>query len=967
MATSQKITSKEIYQKDLFENMNKSAAETTATLSQLEKGLIDIAKLTKKALTQGDDKSAKGIKDLNNAIAESKKLETALNQIKAAQLKLDKERAAFEAKRQKTQASQKTLTDKEIKQAEVRRILEKQRIATLKALAIEESKQLGTELKLQAANTRLRIERDKLNESDANYASELKRINGLIDENNAKINANADQLKQQKINVGNYTRSIHAAINETGIFNSTLGNLLISIRGLIVSQDAAATGARRFSNILKASGVGLIIAGIAGITAAVKASQGALDQISVTVGKLKDFGVELYNDFITRFMPAILASGQKVESNYEDTAKAVIKLREETLKYRLELQALTLDEEDLRDRSNDTTLGFKARNKAEKEANDLKKKIVDLNVVQAQKELDILKHQVFLNGKNADDLEKENEAQLKLNEALDAQSDLVNIDIPLGLRKRKAEELAFEVDLLIGKKTSATAQLTILENQAKDEKGIIDERKKALLDLEKEITTNFNLGLDTFNKYSNVQITQKKALELAALTSKEELSKELIALELNVAETETLAKIIVKFQNQRVENAATNQDILKDEIELNQRLAEITRDILNLKRDDAILDEEIRLKSTQAATAKLEAEFFAGNIFNRKKLDALIEQKDAENQIEDSILAKRRANLVQDAKDLEQKIKDKGLAKEEETAEILRIEEKLQIDLENLDEEGQRLQRERREKNLLFFKDLNKKESLIVLDELAKVSQATEQELDKRTTKQQAAFEKELELREKTIQRQNDLAAQGLDNELAFQESQQAKTELKQKDALEKAAKTKETIQLTEAYFNAFNARLSVAGANPLLASSQALGDVLKARGVAKGIVQFAKEGNDMVMPNGQGGREGVDDIPFLLTKHEGVVKADANLENSGVVESLNNDTFSKLYIPRSQFNQEAAKLKERAADDYLNKQFEKQTKLLEDIANKPVQQIDVDNLKGFIETIFDKKGKTTITHKMRL
>ena len=37
MATSQKITSKEIYQKDLFENMNKSAAETTATLSQLEK------------------------------------------------------------------------------------------------------------------------------------------------------------------------------------------------------------------------------------------------------------------------------------------------------------------------------------------------------------------------------------------------------------------------------------------------------------------------------------------------------------------------------------------------------------------------------------------------------------------------------------------------------------------------------------------------------------------------------------------------------------------------------------------------------------------------------------------------------------------------------------------------------------------------------------------------------------------
>lgn len=949
MASSKKITSQEVIQDNIFESNIKSAEAFDVALKNLIEGL----KLTKKESDKflKDNKNpatAKQLSDVNNKIEESVKLRKALNDVEKLKVKLDQQKAQFAEKENKTTKTRIQLTDKEIKQAEVRKILEKQRITSLKALAVLESNQLGLETKLVASNTLLRIQREKLNVADKNYAKDLAKINSQIDKNNALINKNADQLKQQKINVGNYTRSIHSAINETGIFNSTLGNLIVSLRGLVVSQDAAATGAARFGNVLKATGIGLIIAAIAGLTSAIKANQNALDGLSIITGKVKDF----------------FTQGR---TNYAETAKALIELRNETLKYKLALQDLALDEEDFRKRSDDVTLSFSERNKALKEAEDLQKKIAELNVSQAKKELDLLKNQIDLNGRNADDLEKINEAQLKYNDALDKQSDLLTIDIPLAIRKRKGEELQAEIDLLIGKKTSATAQLTLLNKQANDEKGIIDERKAAYMNLQAEIDKNFNLQIETFNKYSNVILKTEQARKLLAATSKEELSKELLALGLNVAEQNTLATIITKTQNAQIEAGETKNKIIQDELDLKNRIAEIDREISKLKRDDAIYDKEITLKQEQEKTNLLEQQVLAGN----EKIDILKEQRTIEQSIENEIIQKRREDLTKQRNDDVERTKEKTLQKEEETAELLKIETKYQIDLENLDEEGQRLHREQLKKELDFQKQINRQKTEVVLGELSKVTAATSAELDKRSEREQEAFDRSIDKRKETIDRQKDLAAQGLDNELAFQEAKLAKEELARKEAQEKADREKEIAQLTEAYFNFLNARLSQPGANPLNASALAASDTFLAKGVAKGLVQFALEGNEDVQPlPGMKATKGKDSIPFLLAPGEGVVTEEGNKSNPGVVKALNKGVFDKMFMPRMHFDEAVKSVNSSTAENIYNSMLIQQNseilKTMKKIEAKPVQKVDVDGLKGIItETTYNSGMTTKIYHKL--
>jgi hypothetical protein len=46
-----------------------------------------------------------------------------------------------------------------------------------------------------------------------------------LDKNNAKIRQNSDQLKKQKLNVGNYTDSVKDAVNQSGLFSSQLATI----------------------------------------------------------------------------------------------------------------------------------------------------------------------------------------------------------------------------------------------------------------------------------------------------------------------------------------------------------------------------------------------------------------------------------------------------------------------------------------------------------------------------------------------------------------------------------------------------------------------------------------------------------------------------------------------------------------------------------------------------------------------
>jgi hypothetical protein len=214
------------------------------------------------------------------------------------------------------------------------------------------------------------------------------------------------------------------------------------------------------------------------------------------------------------------------------------------------------------------------------------------------------------------------------------------------------------------------------------------------------------------------------------------------------------------------------------------------------------------------------------------------------------------------------------------------------------------------------------------------------------------------------VDKQRDLATRGLANTLAFQEAELEKQLLRQQDLEKQQQKEKERIALAEALLNAYNAELKQPNSNPTTAAAKALADVLLFKGLAAGLVQFAAEGNDDV----QGpGTTTSDSIPFMLSKHEGVVKASANMDNPGVVASLNNDTFDQLYMPRYDLSKDINQGMGYNMYDSLLLQTNKEIiEILEEIRNKPVQLLDVDKFGNIIETVYENGRKTVTKYKNR-
>lgn len=116
-------------------------------------------------------------------------------------------------------------TDEEIRGRIRLQRAQKQQRDTLRDLVVLEDKEAGTLEKLNARNRQLRRERAALIEGSKDYEKNLKRINSELDSNNKKIKDNSDQLKKQRLNVGNYTESIKDAAQNIEIFGTNVGTL----------------------------------------------------------------------------------------------------------------------------------------------------------------------------------------------------------------------------------------------------------------------------------------------------------------------------------------------------------------------------------------------------------------------------------------------------------------------------------------------------------------------------------------------------------------------------------------------------------------------------------------------------------------------------------------------------------------------------------------------------------------------
>jgi len=185
-----------------------------ASLSDIKKANTEIEKANKLAID-----SAKAKKIQADA-------EAALAKAEREQVKTSKEKITLEDKKQKQQQASIKLTDKELAQAQLDAQKKKDRIALLKAEIVEMDKTAGSLQRVEAANTRLRIERKNLDTTTIEGRRRLIELNEEINRNNKYIVENSDKLKQQKLNVGNYTDSIKKAFEGTGLLGERIAEYL---------------------------------------------------------------------------------------------------------------------------------------------------------------------------------------------------------------------------------------------------------------------------------------------------------------------------------------------------------------------------------------------------------------------------------------------------------------------------------------------------------------------------------------------------------------------------------------------------------------------------------------------------------------------------------------------------------------------------------------------------------------------
>lgn len=163
----------------------------------------------------------------------------------------------------------------------------------------------------------------------------------------------------------------------------------------------------------------------------------------------------------------------------------------------------------------------------------------------------------------------------------------------------------------------------------------------------------------------------------------------------------------------------------------------------------------------------------------------------------------------------------------------------------------------------------------------------------------QSGIQKELTQTERAIEKQQQLAAQGLENTLAYQEKRRAELEAKAVREKEAARQKEEAIQLAGAYLSAYRARMDKDNQTSTAALSGALSDVLLAKAISSSVAGAFAEG----VEDFQGKGTGTSDSNLIAFSHgESVVTAKATKQYSGLVTAMNkglvDDYVNEMIMP---------------------------------------------------------------------
>lgn len=1003
MAESDLIQSSDIIAKGFLSPAKKEVEEFITVLEAAKNSLQAVQKESLANIKKiGGATDAKSLKETNTELKKATEARKALEKVEkdlaAGRAIASKALAKQRADDAKAAQAEKKNSDEYIKSQAVRSLQDKQRIALLRAQAIEANNLLGIEQRLLATNARLRIERQQLTGTEVNYKERLKEINDELDKNNQIIKESSDKQKQQSLNVGNYTESIVLAIDKTGIYSSVISKItafvetyegIVKASTVATNVNSAATEANAASHVentvaLKAeeaatkklslarralnaitSPVGLLLLAAAAIAAIAKAAydlnQSFRDQADLIAANGKDI---LFNT--------------KAYSDYE---KALISLRKETRSYQKQIQELSDTEGDLERVAGDQTQVISKRIPLEREA-------AAARIETAKKELEFAIRQKDLadlaikreeanpivgkGNARQEFLDRQEEARSKLFEANDKLVDLVEINAAKE-RQITDEQIIKQIELIRSKKLGADSEVEILKQQALDEGTILKNRREALDKLTKQQVEAQNEEVRLLQSFG---LEKKEIEDLIKTTDGLALQKKLVNLEtrLDISQRDELAKVVVEAQKSELDRSIKLDKLREQEIKNAETVLRIQKEINQATLDQTKLDAQSNLAESKGRTSTLEQRSLSrGFLFNRKTRDSTLGSIEEESRRAEELNAAESAALEQRAKDKIEAIRKEVAAetKEQEigSAEIIQIEQETQNQRLALIEEASQRETEIQSKKANFIKDLQRAQTVEALKQINEVTRATEEELNKRNALQQQGFDRQIAQQEKNVQRQQELATNGRENTLAAEQARLDKEQLAKKEAAEKAARQQELLDLVQQFNGFLQARLAQKPApNSSQAISGAVADTLIARSIAKGIVQFAAEGNNMI--EGPGTTTS-DSIPFMLSRKEAVINADANVQHNDAVVDLNAGAFGKNWMPVADFNtaieQEKNKIRnEKAQRAFIFEQNSRIEDLLTDIKNKPVQMVDVDGLNQMVETVVKGSLKVVTTHKRK-
>jgi hypothetical protein len=568
-----------------------------------------------KALVAAEGKESKAVQEATN---ELRLLYTELNNNTLA---LTKKQAELKGAQSELRSYEKVLTQTTASEKEQTEALDEQ-IVTLDTLT--------------ARNEQLRLERRKININTQEGTEAITAINQEIDKNNDLIKQHSDKVKQDKINVGNYTDSI---LKAQEAFGDLKGSISGGIQKLIEIQSqggglkafwGAFVGGVNSANKsllrLLLNPVGLFLAAIVVAIQQYKAIISSSTELtnmfakgweviqavfSVVVSTARDLYMALFKLFTLDFSGA-LDTATKAVTGFADSMQGAVNAAIDLANINaqneinernriIQLANLTAQLKKLEQVENDNTKSLKERQEASILAGEKRLELAEIEKQAADDALKAVSAQLEKNRAarktNAEDDKAYVEA---LSKQIEATSNIEAKRYENGqkLREISNDNLQRELDALID---GFDVRKSLVEQELSDTTKSIDVRKKAFKDLQKDAVDNYQLEVDAINrflvnngKFTKAQIDSTELIKMNQL----ELSKFLT--EKGLAADAVGARILDVYKErfmQLKDFSAQEKSFVQEQIQNQQKI--LNSQINNIQLDLQIFVETQKKKRAE--------------------------------------------------------------------------------------------------------------------------------------------------------------------------------------------------------------------------------------------------------------------------------------------------------------------------------------------------------------------------------